>query len=335
MCTITSTLQQDASAIQKASNVHNATDDGLVPVRQTSIHKVIPNLELNESTLVSNLFIPASYAEHYRFVNQLRLCSYVWSVLGENYMSDRMNYWRNTSMYLLRIVRHFNHSATLEDVMKDRQVNINVDCMDLDWEDFAKQYPIDFGADDKGNPILFWTEGRVDVILKQIKNEFELMKKEDKATETIRKKSAKEYDDDYSPCPKPKKGQKKRTRNSIYADLLLKPRERKVMSPNILKMVPVKKSTPVHNTSSEEEDIVVELSELTPSSHSQEDDNDNAMDQDPSVNLFNGSRGDSELLKAFFNSTVDPDIDPDFDPDVVGEEDWPEEDHNEAKQIRE
>ncbi|KDQ56927.1 hypothetical protein JAAARDRAFT_47667 [Jaapia argillacea MUCL 33604] len=239
----------------------------------------------------------------------------MWSVLGENYMSDRMNYWQNTTMYLLQIVRHFNHSVILEGaksnwrcpafdqflirefhglphtainlnkVMKDRQVNINVDCMDLDWEDFAKQYPIDFGADNDGNPIPFWTEGRVDVILKQIKNEFELMKKEDKATETNCKKSAKEYDDDYSPCPKPKKGQKKRTRNSSDEEIVIPPGQ--IICRPIVKAMRKKVN------------ISTNSRELTPSSHSQEDDNDNTMDQDPSINLFNGSRGDSDPLKAF------------------------------------
>ncbi|KDQ50656.1 hypothetical protein JAAARDRAFT_199787 [Jaapia argillacea MUCL 33604] len=90
------------------------------------------------------------------------------------------------------------HNTTeLNKAMKVKKaLNLEQDPRNLDWKQYARDFPIDFGVDNNGNSIPFWADGRASIILGQIKREFELMKKEEKTTD--------EEDEEYSPVPKPK-----------------------------------------------------------------------------------------------------------------------------------
>ncbi|KDQ51001.1 hypothetical protein JAAARDRAFT_199546 [Jaapia argillacea MUCL 33604] len=72
--------------------------------------------------------------------------------------------------------------AELNKAMKMKKaLNLEEDPRDLDWNKYATDFPIDFGADDNGEPAPFWADGRASIILGQIEHKFKLMKNEDKS----------------------------------------------------------------------------------------------------------------------------------------------------------
>ncbi|KDQ64034.1 hypothetical protein JAAARDRAFT_187419 [Jaapia argillacea MUCL 33604] len=124
--------------------------------------------------------------------------------------------------------------AELNKAMKTRKtLDLKEDLRDLDWNNYTTNFLIDFGADNNGDPAPFWADRRAPIILSQIKQEFELMKNEDKSEVAKEKKTYVEEDEEYSPVPKRKTQRKKHERDTDDEEVVIPPGVRKSMAKSL------------------------------------------------------------------------------------------------------